>query len=68
MTAAAAPANCGSFSNDFNTPGVREHAMKLETSADAQRFHNRLVNAFVRANSQVEPLRPEHLAWPSSAP
>lgn len=28
----------GSLSNDFGTPGVAEHAMKLETAADAQRF------------------------------
>ena len=31
----------GSQSNDFGTPGVREHAMKLESSADALRFHSR---------------------------
>ena len=51
----------GSLSNDFGTPGVREHAMRLETSADAQRFHGRMVNACVRANAQVAPLRPEQL-------
>ena len=35
----------GSLSNDFGTPGVREHALKLESKADAQRFHMRMVNA-----------------------
>ena len=52
----------GSLSNDFGTPGVREHAMRLETSADAQRFHSRLVSAVGRVNSQVAPVRPEQLA------
>jgi NADH:ubiquinone reductase (H+-translocating) len=51
----------GSQSNDFGTPGVSEHAMKLETPADAQRFHARIVNACVRAHSQSGPLRPEQL-------
>ncbi|WP_068803600.1 NAD(P)/FAD-dependent oxidoreductase [Thauera phenolivorans] len=51
----------GSQSNDFGTPGVREHALKLETPADAQRFHLRLVNACVRAHTQQTPLRPEQL-------
>lgn len=51
----------GSQSNDFGTPGVREHAMKLESSADALRFHSRLVNACIRAHAQVTPLRPEQL-------
>jgi NADH:ubiquinone reductase (H+-translocating) len=51
----------GSQSNDFGTPGVSEHAMKLETPADAQRFHARMVNACVRAHSQSGPLRPEQL-------
>jgi NADH dehydrogenase len=51
----------GSLSNDFGTPGVQEHAMRLETAADAQRFHARMVNACVRANTQVAALRPEQL-------
>ncbi|HRP23778.1 MAG TPA: NAD(P)/FAD-dependent oxidoreductase [Thauera sp.] len=51
----------GSQSNDFGTPGVREHALKLETVADARRFHMRMVNACVRAHAQPTPLRPEQL-------
>ncbi len=51
----------GSLSNDFGTPGVGEHAMRLESAADALRFHQRLVNACIRAHSQSEPLRPEQL-------
>ena len=51
----------GSLSNDFGTPGVVEHALKLESKVDAQRFHARMVNACIRAHAQVTPLRPEQL-------
>ena len=44
----------GSQSNDFGTPGVAEHALKLETTADARRFHRRMVGALIRANAQHE--------------
>ena len=45
----------GSQSNDFGTPGVTEHAMKLESAADARRFNSRLINACVRAHAQPGP-------------
>jgi NADH dehydrogenase len=51
----------GSLTNDFGTPGVKEYAIALETSNDAERFHRRLVNAFIRAHAQATPLRPEQL-------
>ncbi|SOE95341.1 NADH dehydrogenase [Burkholderia sp. D7] len=51
----------GSQSNDFGTPGVREYAMRLESAADALRFHSRMVNACIRAHAQTTPLRPEQL-------
>ncbi|MGO9804340.1 MAG: NAD(P)/FAD-dependent oxidoreductase [Steroidobacteraceae bacterium] len=51
----------GSLTNDFGTPGVKEHAIALETSSEATRFHRRLVNALMRAHAQPEPLRPEQL-------
>ena len=51
----------GSQSNDFGTPGVREHAMRLESAGDALRFHSRMVNACIRAHAQSTPLRPEQL-------
>lgn len=51
----------GSQSNDFGTPGVREHALRLESAADALRFHQRMVNACIRAHAQGTPLRPEQL-------
>jgi len=46
----------GSQSNDFGTPGVREHAMKLESTDDARRFNRKLINACVRAHVQEAPL------------
>lgn len=51
----------GSQSNDFGTPGVAEHAMKLETTADARRFHRRMVSSLIRAHAQHEPLAPHQL-------
>jgi NADH dehydrogenase len=51
----------GSRINDFGTPGVAEHAIALENTQQAERFHRRLVNAFLRAHAQSGPLRPEQL-------
>lgn len=51
----------GSLTNDFGTPGVKEHAIALETPAQAARFHRRLVNACIRAHAQPEPRRPGQL-------
>jgi NADH dehydrogenase len=51
----------GSLSNDFGTPGVARHALKLESKSDAQRFHARMVNACIRAHAQTTPVRPEQL-------
>jgi NADH dehydrogenase len=51
----------GSHTNDFGTPGAREHALSLDMTSQAERFHQRLINACIRANAQSEPLRPEQL-------
>jgi NADH:ubiquinone reductase (H+-translocating) len=51
----------GSQSNDFGTPGVADHALKLETTADAQRFHRRMVSALIRAHAQHGPLAAHQL-------
>ena len=51
----------GSTTNDFGTPGARQHAISLDTPEQAELFHHRLVNACIRANAQEEPLRPEQL-------
>ena len=51
----------GSMTNDFGTPGVAEHAVPLETPAQAERFNRRLVNACLRAQTQQDPIRPGQL-------
>ncbi len=51
----------GSHTNDFGTPGARDHAISLDRADQAELFHRRLIDACIRANSQREPLRPEQL-------
>jgi NADH dehydrogenase len=51
----------GSVSNEFNTPGVKEHAIMLDTPEQAERFNRRLLNACVRAYAQEGPIRPGQL-------
>jgi NADH:ubiquinone reductase (H+-translocating) len=51
----------GSVSNDFGTPGVKEHAIMLDTQQQAERFNRRLLNACVRAQAQEGPIRPGQL-------
>lgn len=46
----------GSLTNDFGTPGVEKYAQRLESLADAKRFHLRMINACLRAQSQLAPL------------
>jgi NADH:ubiquinone reductase (H+-translocating) len=51
----------GSVTNDFGTPGVNEYAISLDTPEQAQLFNRRLINACLRAHTQVEPVRPGQL-------
>jgi len=51
----------GSTTNDFGTPGAREHAISLDNPQQAALFHSRLLNACLRANAQPEPLQPGQL-------
>lgn len=51
----------GSRINDFGTPGVVQHAIALDSTQEADRFHRQLINAFLRAHAQTQPLRPEQL-------
>ncbi|MGE5105627.1 MAG: NAD(P)/FAD-dependent oxidoreductase, partial [Betaproteobacteria bacterium] len=46
----------GSRTNDFGTPGAALHAIALDDPAQAERFHRRLVNACIRAQTQTTPL------------
>ncbi|MBE7417622.1 MAG: NAD(P)/FAD-dependent oxidoreductase [Ideonella sp.] len=51
----------GSHTNDFGTPGVREHAIALETPEEAERFHARMVNACLRAHVQASAGAPQRV-------
>lgn len=51
----------GSRTNDFGTPGAFEHAIALDDADGAERFHRRLVNACLRAQTQARPLAPGQL-------
>lgn len=53
----------GSRSHDFNIPGVAEHAIQLDTAEQAERFHRKLVNAFIRAHAQQDSLAPNQLRF-----
>jgi NADH dehydrogenase len=43
----------GSVSNHFGIPGVAEHPISLDTLADAERFHRRLLAVCVRADGRA---------------
>jgi NADH:ubiquinone reductase (H+-translocating) len=47
----------GSVTNDFGTPGAAEHAIPLETAEQAVRFQHRVLNGFLRAQSQAGPIK-----------
>src|SRR5690625_7203931 len=38
----------GSISNDFNTPGVTQHCICLDSPAQAHRLRNRMLQRFLR--------------------
>jgi NADH:ubiquinone reductase (H+-translocating) len=43
----------GSVSNDFGTPGVKQHCLSLDTRADADRFRRRLLNQCLRVSRSM---------------
>ncbi len=47
----------GSTTNDFGIAGARDYSIALDTQDQAERFHRRLHNALVRAQTQVEPVQ-----------
>jgi len=47
----------GSTTNDFGIKGAREHSIALDTQDQAEKFHRRLHNALVRAQTQVTPVQ-----------
>ncbi len=48
----------GSEANDFETPGIREHCMLLDSRADADRFRNRLLNHCLRVSRAMSATPP----------
>jgi len=51
----------GSISNDFNIEGVRDHCMFLDTKRQAQSFQHKLLEIYIKANTQTAPLQPGQL-------
>ncbi|WP_437610806.1 NAD(P)/FAD-dependent oxidoreductase [Erwinia sp. V71] len=41
----------GSTSNDFGTPGVKDHCIFLDNPSQARRFHNEMLNLFLKFSS-----------------
>ena len=42
----------GSTTNDFGTPGAREHCICLDTRGEAERFHRAMLNCYYRAKAR----------------
>jgi NADH dehydrogenase len=51
----------GSTANDFGTPGAKEHCLFLDSLKQARRFHNLMLNAFLRKNHEARQDRPHAL-------
>ncbi|WP_304163127.1 NAD(P)/FAD-dependent oxidoreductase [Lonsdalea britannica] len=49
----------GSTSNDFGTPGVKEHCIFLDNPKQARRFHNEMLDLFLKFNA--DPSRKERV-------
>ncbi|ASP38777.1 FAD-dependent oxidoreductase [Bacterioplanes sanyensis] len=51
----------GSVTNDFGTPGAKEHCIFLDSRDQAERFHQVLLNEFLRTNAAMETQQPRDL-------
>ena len=51
----------GGVTNDFGVTGVKDHAFALDSAADAERLHRRIVQACMRANYGLDNLPDHHL-------
>jgi NADH:ubiquinone reductase (H+-translocating) len=47
----------GSTTNDFGVKGAREYSIALDTQDQAEKFHRRLHNALLRAQTQIAPVQ-----------
>lgn len=52
----------GSTSNDFNTPGVKEHCIFLDNPQQAHRFRNQMLNLFLKYSNNVDESKPVSIA------
>ncbi|MDF7681092.1 NAD(P)/FAD-dependent oxidoreductase [Enterobacteriaceae bacterium ESL0689] len=46
----------GSVSNDFNTPGVKENGIFLDSPQQAHRFHQQMLNLFLKYSASTDSL------------
>ncbi|HEY0635012.1 MAG TPA: NAD(P)/FAD-dependent oxidoreductase [Gammaproteobacteria bacterium] len=46
----------GSTSNDFGIKGVKDHCLFLDTTAQAERFQQKLLNCMLKAHTQGRPI------------
>ena len=51
----------GSTANDFGTPGAQENCLFLDSLIQARRFHNLMLNAFLRKNHEAQQGREHRL-------
>ncbi|MGM0951495.1 MAG: NAD(P)/FAD-dependent oxidoreductase [Pseudomonadota bacterium] len=51
----------GSTANDFGTPGAQENCLFLDSLKQARRFHNLMLNAFLRKNHEARQGSPHTL-------
>ncbi|SFL96200.1 NAD(P)/FAD-dependent oxidoreductase [Marinobacter zhejiangensis] len=51
----------GSTANDFGTPGAQDHCLFLDSLAQARKFHNLMLNAFLRTNHEASHGQPAQL-------
>ena len=52
----------GSTSNDFGTPGVKDHCIFLDNPHQARRFHNEMLNLFLRFSASEGSLEKVNIA------
>lgn len=52
----------GSVSNDFGTPGVKEHCIFLDSPDQAHRFHRKMLDSFFRLHVQGADSKPLKIA------
>ncbi len=52
----------GSASNDFGTPGVKDNCIFLDNPHQAQRFHNQMLNLFLKYSAGTQPGKKVNIA------